>query len=115
MESFLMQPFRNTLIHPQVTQLNSTSEESLSWFESLVLEEDYLEARAKRVFKKLDLDGNASLVCAELIALLVESGESEEAAQRATDDIMNVANDGLSDAVDQGKFVEFIVKKVIYQ
>jgi Ca2+-binding EF-hand superfamily protein len=86
----------------------SVVEGTLEWLESLVYGDLFLSARARRVFAKLDLDGDGSLTPSELVTLLRASGASEKEALATALKILDLADKNMDRQVSCEEFVWFV-------
>ncbi len=86
----------------------SVVESTLKWLESLVYGDRFLSARARRVFAKLDLDGDGSLTPAELVTLLQASGASASDAKKTAFKILDLADKNMDRQVSCEEFIAFV-------
>jgi Ca2+-binding EF-hand superfamily protein len=89
----------------------SVVESTLKWLESLVYGDRFLSARARRVFAKLDLDGDGSLTPTELVTLLQASGAGEAEALETACKILDLADKNMDRQVSCEEFVAFVHAK----
>lgn len=101
-----------SLVTKKFQVVDTTPDKALSYFENLVIGETYLRARATRIFRQMDFNGDGSVSASELITLLIAAGSSEFSALATTNQIIGLADTDLNSSLELDEFIDFILHKV---